>query len=292
MNRRLAILGSMIILGFVGSAAGWLVSHADQLTLLQARGPIAAQERNLMGVALSLMLLVIVPVYGLIFSIAIRYRAGNTKAKYRPNWDSDRRLETIWWGIPLAIIATLAVITWTSTHQLDPYRPISSNQAPLKVQVIALQYKWLFMYPEYNVASVNRLVIPAGRTIDFQITADAPMNSFWIPQLGGQIYAMPGMSTRLSLQADAPGEFRGWSANLSGPGFADMHFVTQAVDDSRFDQWVSRVRAAGGGLDAVTYNTLAAAHSASPPRTYAVVAADLYDEVVMNYMTPMVHDHD
>lgn len=291
MNKRLAVCGSVIILGIVGALAGWVLTHLGQLTLLQARGPIALQERNLMGVALGLMLLVIVPVYVLIFTIALRYRAGNTRARgrYRPNWDSDRRLEALWWGVPLTVITILATVTWVSTHQLDPVRPIVSSHEPLTVQVVALRYKWLFIYPDYNLAALNWLEIPAGRPISLQITADAPMNSFWLPQLGGQIYAMPGMSTQLNLQADHAGDYRGVSANLSGAGFADMHFTARAVSDAEFTNWIGQVRAAGGGLDSAAYTALASHAASAKTQTYAVAAGGLYHDIVAQYRQPTVN---
>lgn len=269
----------------------WLATHASSLAILNPQGVIAAKERNLMVTATALMLLVIVPVWILAFGIAWRYRATNLKARYQPNWNTSGWLEGLWWGIPCAIIVVLSILTWTSTHELDPYRPISSQKEPLMVQVVALQYKWLFIYPEHNIATVDYLQLPVGRPVNFVITADAPMNSFWIPQLGGQIYAMPGMSTRLSLQADYDGAYRGSSANLSGTGFADMNFTARAVSDAQFEQWLVQVRASGGALTDEAYKELARPGVAKANQTFSSTRPGLYDEIVNTYHHHAVGGH-
>ena len=176
-----------------------------------------------------LSLVVVIPVFAMTIYIVWRYRESNQKAKYSPDWDHNSKVETIWWLIPTLLIVVLSVVTWNSSHSLDPFKPIKSSVKPLRVQVIALQWKWLFIYPEQGVASTNILELPVDRPINFEVTADAPMNSFWIPQLGGQIYAMAGMSTQLHLMASEAGTYAGASANLSGKGFAKMKFDTKAV---------------------------------------------------------------
>jgi len=200
-----------------------LVSRNAHFAVLDPKGVIATQQRDLMKKVLLLMFIVTIPVFALTAFIVWRYREGKDAA-YKPDWDHNRLAETIWWGIPLVIILLISGLTWTSSHKLDPFRKIeASNSEPIKIQVVALDWKWLFIYPKYNIATVNMAQIPEDTPIDFEVTADAPMNSFWIPQLGGQIYAMSGMATHLNLMADQPGEYRGSSANLSGEGFAEFY---------------------------------------------------------------------
>ncbi|QQS18243.1 ubiquinol oxidase subunit II [Candidatus Saccharibacteria bacterium] len=217
----------MTVLWLVGGAlvVGLLVvlSLNHSFPLLQTRGEIANRQRDLLVFATALALLVLVPVYFMIFTFAWRYRAGH-KQDYKPEWDTHKGYEALWWGIPIAIISVLAVVTWVTSHSLDPFKPLASSQKPLQVQVVALQWKWLFIYPEQGVASVNEVAFPASRPVEFTMTSDAPMNSFWIPQLAGQIYVMSGMSTKLHVVADVPGVYQGMSSNISGKGFADMKF--------------------------------------------------------------------
>lgn len=232
------------------------------------------------------MLIVIVPVLILTPFIYWKYREGNAKARYAPNWDKSHLVETIWWGIPLIIIIALSVITWRSCHELDPFKPIVTEDRPLRVQVVALQWKWLFIYPEENIATVNYLQVPVGRPIAFEITADAPMNSFWIPKLGGQMYAMAGMKTKLHLIANEPGSFFGCSANLSGTGFAGMTFTVQAGSQTDFDGWVQGIQGGGKVLDLDTYNDLVLPSSYDAPASFFLSKRDLFEYIVMK---PMGH---
>lgn len=263
-------------------------------SILQPAGPVARQELDLILTATWLMLIVVIPVFLLTAWISWRYRAGNQKATYTPDWDHSRLAESIWWGFPLLIILILSVVTWQSTHQLDPFRPLNTantanaQAAPLKVQVIALEWKWLFIYPEQNVATVNMLHIPVDTPVDFEITADAPMNSFWIPSLGGQIYAMAGMSTQLHLLAEKPGIYNGSSANLSGEGFAGMQFKVVAEPDQAFRQWTAEIKHAALPLDWQIYANLAAPSKDNQTAYYAPVTHGLYHGVVMRY-TPHGH---
>jgi cytochrome o ubiquinol oxidase subunit II len=260
--------------------------HGRLPTLLDPKGIIASKERGLMRDATLLMLLVVIPVYALTFFIAWRYRASNTKAVHTPEWEHKRASELIWWGVPCAIILVLAVITWTSTHKLDPYRPLASDVKPLTIQAVALDWKWLFIYPEQNIATVNFMEIPDQTPINLQITADAPMNSIWIPKLGGQIYAMPGMSTQLHLMADKPGTYEGRSANFSGVGFARMKFTTQSGSEEDFRRWMESVRRSPDILDANTYHDLAMPSVDNPVAYYASVKDGLFDSIVMKYKVP------
>ncbi|MET1033031.1 MAG: ubiquinol oxidase subunit II, partial [Candidatus Saccharimonadales bacterium] len=281
----------ILILLSVGAvlAAALLLLRGNNFAVLDPKGPIAQEQFNLIIFTSLLSLIVVVPVFVLTFYIVWKYRAGrvdNKKAAYSPEWDHSRTAETIWWLVPLMLIAVLAVITWITTHKLDPYRPIVSDKKPITVQVVALQWKWLFIYPEQKIASVNYLQFPKDTPINFEITADAPMNSFWIPQLGGQVYAMAGMQTKLHLQAAEIGEFKGSSANISGEGFAGMKFSAWATSQQEFDEWVESTRQAPYALTMSEYDALAKPSENNPPSFYTSPDAKLYDTVMMKYMTP------
>lgn len=290
MNKKLKIILAIagVFATFAASAlATWYLNNHN-IAVLNPKGAIAEDQRSLLITATLLMAIVVVPVLIMTFAIAWRYREGNTKAAYSPNLSGSKIAETIWWLIPFIIIAVLAGITYSSSHRLDPYRPIAGTEKPLKVQVIALQWKWLFIYPEQHIASVNYLPLPTNTPVEFTITADAPMNSFWIPQLGGQVYAMPGMSTKLHLQASESGEYRGSSANISGEGFAGMTFNAHATPREEFDAWAARARASTNQLTLDSYNELTKPTTGVKPADYHFPASyeGLYDTVVMKYMTP------
>jgi len=256
------------------------------LAVLSPEGPISSKERGLMSLAILLSIIVVVPVYIMTIAIVWKYRERNhSKSKYTPDWDRSWLFETIWWGIPLIIISILSVATWQSSHTLDPYRSLTASKQPLTIQVISLDWKWLFIYPQQQIASVNYVAIPTDTPINFEITSDTVMNSFWIPQLGGQIYAMPGMSTELHLMAGKPGSYRGSSANISGKGFAGMNFMTVASNTADFGHWVDSVRESNTTLDQSTYQQLARPSNVSVS-TYAQADRKLYDAVMMKYMMP------
>jgi cytochrome o ubiquinol oxidase subunit 2 len=223
MGKKYKIIFGVLVIGVLIAVAVKYLKTVN-IEVFNPKGSIAEKQRNLIIFASLLSLLVIIPVYILTFTFLFKYRETNKKARYTPDWDHNRIYETIWWGIPIAVILLLSIVTWNSTHALDPYKPLSSSEKPLDIQVVALQWKWLFIYPEQNVATVNYVQIPVNRPVTFTITSDAPMNSLWIPQLGGQIYAMSGMSTQLHLIANHAGSYNGSSANISGEGFAGMRF--------------------------------------------------------------------
>lgn len=264
-----------------------LLLYGNNIAVLNPKGLIASKERDLMVTATLLSLIVVIPVFALTFGIAWRYRATNKKATYHPDWDHSKILESIWWGIPCALILVLAVITWTSSHALDPSRPLDSSAKPMTIQVVALQWKWLFIYPEQHIASVNFVQFPVDTPVNFEITSDAPMNSFWIPSLGGQVYAMSGMSTHLHLQASEIGNYNGLSANISGEGFAGMKFVARASSHADFEQWVQSVKRLPDHLDLQEYNELAEPTKNNPTSYYSVSETGLYDNVVTKYMDPL-----
>ena len=259
------------------------------LVLLHPAGAVAAQQGHLIVVSTILMLLVIVPVMALTVLFAWRYRKSNTEATYTPDWDHSTQLELVIWAAPLLIIIALGAVTWINTHTLDPYRslrkldsthPIAADTKPLTVEVVALDWKWLFIYPEQGIAVVNELAAPANVPITFKITASSVMNSFFIPSLAGQIYAMPGMETQLHAVMNRPGDYDGFSANYSGAGFSDMRFKFHSLSAADFELWVQTVKAGGQALDRNGYLQLERPSEREPVRRYATVADGLYDSIL------------
>jgi cytochrome o ubiquinol oxidase subunit 2 len=258
--------------------------------LMNPSGDIANQQGRLIVVSTVLMLIIIIPVIALTLFFAWRYRQSNKEADYSPDWDHSTQLELAIWAAPLLIIIALGAITWISTHTLDPYRPLSRLDAerpipaeakPLVVEVVALDWKWLFIYPEQGFATVNEMAAPVDRPITFKITASSVMNSFFIPALAGQIYAMPGMETKLHAVINKPGEFEGFSANYSGAGFSGMRFKFHGLSNTDFDQWVQKVKAGKDGeLTREQYKKLEVPSEREPVRHYAAVAPDLYDAIL------------
>lgn len=259
--------------------------------LLNPKGMIAADEKHIMLTSVWLMLIVVVPVLILTFAFCWRYRASNTKATYSPDWSHSTTLEIIWWSVPCVIIAILGVITWNSANRLDPYKPLTTanNAKPVIIQAISLEWKWLFIYPDEHVATVNYVNIPVGVPIQFLITAEGPMNSIQIPQLAGQIYAMAGMQTKLNLIADAPGDYRGMAANFTGEGFSDMNFVVHAGTTDEFHQWVKTAQASPTKLTMAEYNKLVKPSEHNAVQLYSSAGKEIFEASIMKYMMPM-HD--
>ncbi|KIA76530.1 Ubiquinol oxidase subunit 2 [Parachlamydia acanthamoebae] len=282
----LLVFSSIILFLFLIMQPLTILQYRDSIAVLFPKGIIALEERNLLLIIQAIMLLVIIPVYVLTFIFSWKYRANNLKAKYDPDFDDNRLAEYLWWGIPLFFTLIIGVLTWVKTYELDPLRPLESDKKPITIQVVALQWKWLFIYPEEKIASLNFLQIPEQIPIHFEITADAPMNSFWIPHLGGQIYAMPKMKTQLHLIANATGDFRGSSANISGEGFAGMHFITRASSEEDYHKWVESVKQSSNVLNLDEYNKLAAPSSNVPPEIYQLKDDNLFEQVLMKYMHP------
>ena len=265
-----------------------LLSSCD-MVVLNPSGDIAAQQARLVFVSTALMLLIVVPVIVLILVFAWRYRQSNTEATYRPDWDHSVQLELVIWAGPLLIIIALGAITWISTHTLDPFQPlrriaadqpIPEQTKQLVVEVVALDWKWLFFYPEQGIATVNELAAPVDMPIQFRITSSSVMNSFYIPALAGQIYAMPGMETRLHAVINAAGEYDGISANYSGAGFSGMRFKFHGMSAGDFDRWVRKVKADRGELSREAYLQLEQPSEREPVRYYGAVAPGLYDAIV------------
>jgi cytochrome o ubiquinol oxidase subunit II len=257
-----------------------LVASCQPAGILDPRGPIAAAERLLLINTTAIMLVVVVPVILATLAFAWWYRSSNPRAGRSPDLRYEGRMEFVIWSIPALTVMLLGGVIWISSHELDPRAPIPANTDPLRVDVVALDWKWLFIYPDQGVAAVNQLVIPAGTPVNFRLTSATVMNSFFIPQLGSQIYTMGGMTTHLSLLADAPGEFPGFSANYSGDGFSQMRFIAKAVPAGDFDAWVAQVRGAGSALDDAAYAELAKPSQAVPPTTYGSVAPRLFEHIV------------
>jgi cytochrome o ubiquinol oxidase subunit 2 len=264
-------------------AAGFLGGCSDML-LLDPRGPIGEAERFLIIMAFVLMLIVVIPVFVMVFWFSLRYRASNTKAAYTPKWDYSAKLDWIVWLVPIAIVTVLAYLTWTRTFQLDPYKPIESDVKPVRIEVVSLDWKWLFIYPDYNIASVNQLVFPTNVPLSLRLTSDTVMISFFIPQLGSQMYAMAGMQTRLHLMADEPGTYAGQNQEFSGRGYADMHFKAIAVSRKQFETWLRKAKQSPDKLDQARYEKLREPSIGHPVRCFSRVKPHLFDSIVGRYM--------
>jgi cytochrome o ubiquinol oxidase subunit 2 len=260
--------------------AAMLLVSCSQQGILDPQGPIATAERLLLINSTAIMLVVVVPVIVATLGFAWWYRSSNARASRA--WDEgyEGRIEFVTWSIPALIVILLAGVVWIGSHQLDPRAPIPTKGDPLRVDVVALDWKWLFIYPDQRVAAVNELVLPVGTPVDFRLTSATVMNSFFIPQLGSQIYTMGGMTTHLNLLAAAPGEYPGFSANFSGDGFAWMRFIAKAVPAGDFDAWVTQVHGAGSALDDAAYAELAKPSKAVPPMTYRSVEPNLFERIV------------
>ena len=277
------------VLSLMATAAAALMLSGCKLAVLNPKGVIAESEMRLLIEAVLLMLIIVVPVLFLVVIIAWKYRAKNKKAEYKPNWGHSNVIEIVCWTIPCIIIAVLATMTWITTHKLDPYKPIVvKGKTPLKIQVVALDWKWLFIYPEQGIATVNYLHIPVDTPVAFEITSDAPMNSMEIPQLAGQIYAMGAMRTKLHIMATSKGVYDGFSANYSGDGFAGMKFKVHVGSDQDFKAWVAKVKRSPQHLNIQTYDQLALPTINNPTADYSTVSKGLFMNIIMMFMDPKV----
>jgi cytochrome o ubiquinol oxidase subunit 2 len=257
-----------------------LAASCQPAGVLDPQGPIASSELLLLLNSTAIMLIVVVPVILATLTFAWWYRSSNPRASRSSDESYEGRLEFVVWSIPALIVILLGGVIWIGAHQLDPRAPIPKNAHPLRVDVVALDWKWLFIYPDQGIAAVNQLVIPAGTPVKFRLTSATVMNSFFIPQLGSQIYTMGGMTTHLNLLADKPGEYSGFSANFSGDGFSEMRFIAKAVPAGDFNGWVRQVRGTGAALDDARYAQLAKPGKAVPPTTYRSVEPKLFERIV------------
>jgi cytochrome o ubiquinol oxidase subunit 2 len=256
------------------------VCACSQQGILDPQGPIASAQQLLLINSTEIMLVVIVPVILATLGFAWWYRSSNTRAQRSEELAYEGRIDFVVWSIPALVVILLGGVNWISSHELDPRAPIAATAKPLEVDVVSLDWKWLFIYPDQGIAAVNQLVIPAGTPVNFVLTSATVMNSFLVPQLGSQIYTMPGMTTHLNLMANQPGEFPGISANFSGDGFADMRFVAKAVPAADFAGWVAQVRGSGSALDLPAYAALAKPSLAVPPSTFGSVEPRLFERIV------------
>jgi cytochrome o ubiquinol oxidase subunit 2 len=253
---------------------------------MDPKGPIGHADRTILIDSLAIMLAIVIPTIIATFAFAWWYRASNRKARYLPDWEFSGQIEMIVWAIPAMTIILLGGVTWIGAHDLDPAKPLASKTPAMEIQVVSLDWKWLFIYPEQRIATVNELVVPAGTPLHFTLTSSSVMNTFFVPQLGSMIYTMNGMATQLYLQADAPGTFRGISGHYSGEGFSDMHFDVRALDAEQYAHWVNATRDAGPTLDGAAYTALAKQSINVPPSTYASVDRDLFKRVLSQDLAP------
>lgn len=287
MSNKFKVAG-IVVLSISVMVLTWLYVRDLNFQVFNAKGIIAAKERDLIITATLLMLLIIVPVLFMALFIPWRYRATNTKARYTPDWDSNRLYESLWWGLPILIILVLSVIIVRSSHELDPFKRLTSTKTPVTIQVVATEWKWLFIYPDERIATINYIQFPEDTPINFQITSDASMNSFWIPQLGGQIYAMTGMSTKLHLMASETGSFRGSSANLSGEGFAGMKFTAKSSSRADYNSWVDEVKRSKNKLTIDEYARLAEPTKNNPTKYFGWEDQALYSTIINKYLEPTI----
>ena len=277
MNRRVSRLLLLAPALLLGACSGGV---------LDPQGPIGAADRQIMLDALAIMLAIVVPTLVAALAFAWWFRASNPRARRRPRFAYSGRIELLVWSVPLLTIVFLGGLIWIGSHRLDPYRPIDSPTPALEVQVVSMDWKWLFIYPRDGVASIGELVVPVGVPLHFTLTSDSVMNAFFVPQLGSMVATMNGMATQLYLQADRAGDYRGQSTQFSGDGFSDMAFVVHAVPPADFDQWKAALQRTGKVLDPAAYGALSRTRAAAAPAGYGAVAPGLFDAVLSRTLVP------
>lgn len=277
------IVGLVAIVAYF--LASYFILHSNHALVTHPKGMIAHQELDLIITNTILMLIVIVPTFILLLIVAWKYRADNKKTEYRSKSSHGFLINLTFWIVPSIVVAAMAVITWNATHQLDPYKPLESGVKPLKIQVVALNWKWLFIYPDQEIATVNYVEFPEKTPIHFVLSADgSPMNSFWIPELSGQIYCMTGMITPLHMMADAPGVYSGKAAEINGQGYARMNFVAKSSSPSDFEDWVAEVKESSLQLTEALYDELIKPSESNPITFYSYVEDNLFNKIIMKYM--------
>jgi cytochrome o ubiquinol oxidase subunit II len=254
--------------GLLSLGAVTLLSGCSTILLFNPKGPIGESQRFLILAAIGLMAIVVIPVFIMAFWFSLKYRASNTASTYTPKWNYSGKIDLVMWAVPIIIVIFLAYLAWTRTHSLDPYKPIASPHEPITVQAVSLDWKWLFVYPDLNIATVNQLTFPVKVPLSFRLTSATVMTSFFIPQLGSQMYAMGGMQTQLNLMADKPGTYAGHNNQISGFGYANMHFKAKAVSPEEFQAWVAKVRESPEKLDLNRYAQLTKPNDGYYPVTY------------------------
>lgn len=273
-------------LGWLSLIAGSVLLTGCDSALLDPKGEIGLEQRSLILTAFGLMMIVVIPAILMAIGFAWKYRASNKDAKYSPNWSHSNKVEAVVWTVPILIILFLAVLTWKTTHSLEPSRPLEHDEAPIKIEVVSMDWKWFFIYPEQGIATVNEIAFPANVPVEFKVTSNSVMNSFFIPRLGSQIYAMAGMQTNLHLIANEAGTYDGISASYSGPGFSGMKFKAIATPDrAAFDQWVAKVKLSSNTVsDMATYEKIAAPSEYNKVEYFSSVKPDLFKDVIGKFM--------
>jgi cytochrome o ubiquinol oxidase subunit II len=273
-------------LRFAGAIGLALAMTGCNRGILDPVGPIGAQEKQLLINSTAIMLAIVIPTMVATVAVAWWFRRGNRRAEYRPDWEYSGAIEMVVWSIPALTILLLGGITWIGSHDLEPSRPLKSSVPALKIDVVSLDWKWLFIYPDQGVATVNQLVVPAGTPVSFRLTSATVWNSFFVPQMGTMIYTMPRMTTRLNLQANRQGVYDGLSSHFSGDGFSGMQFKVQAVPPQQFAAWAQGAHGQGRALDGTSYAELSKPSSYVKPMTYGAVAPGLFDAIVANRAPP------
>jgi len=273
-----------MLIGFTSLCAAAFLSGCSTMLLFDPKGPIGGAERLAIFIAIGLMLIVVLPVFVMHFWFSRKYRASNTRATYMPKWSYNIKIDLAMWLVPIAIVTGLAILSWRETHHLTPANPIETPaDPPLSVEVVSLDWKWLFIYPDHQIAAVNQLVFPVKVPVSFTITSDTVLGSFFIPQLGSQIYAMAGRRTRLHLMADDPGDYLGQNQQYSGKGYADMHFTAKAVSREQFEDWVQKVKRSPDQLDSARYEALRKPSAPYPVTLFSSVMPGLFEHIIDKY---------
>ncbi|MBN2615502.1 MAG: ubiquinol oxidase subunit II [Bacteroidales bacterium] len=260
------------------------LSSCSKMIVLDSKGPIGQEETFLIYISFALMLIVVIPVFVMAFWFAVRYRDTNEKATYKPKWAHSTKIEWVIWMVPIAIIVALSYLTWTRTYQLDPYKPIQSEAKTFHVEVVSMDWNWLFIYPEYHIATVNELVFPANTPLSFRLTSASVMTSFFIPQLGSQMYAMAGMQTRLNLMANEPGVYEGHNLEFSGKGYNTMHFEAIAKTPEEFKEWLEKAKKSPDTLSMAMFKKISEPNINYPETVYSSVVPGLFDHILSRFM--------
>jgi len=256
------------------------------MNILDPQGPIGAAEKTILIDSVAIMLAIVLPTIIAIFAFAFWFRAANPRARYRPEWAYSGRIELVVWAVPALTVILLGGVAWIGAHQLDPAKAIAGAEKPLRIQVVSLDWKWLFLYPDQNIAVINALTVPAGVPLQFELTSASVMNAFFIPQLGSMIYTMNGMTSRLNLRADNPGNYQGLSAHFSGDGFSNMHFAVHVVPPERFSKWAQEAATASNALDERSYGEVAKASMENEQATYRLTDPNLFNAIVTQKLPP------
>jgi cytochrome o ubiquinol oxidase subunit 2 len=256
------------------------------MNILDPQGPIGAANKTILVDSVAIMLAIVLPTIVAVFAFAFWFRASNTRAQHWPDWEYSGRIELVVWSIPALTVILLGGVAWIGAHQLDPAKPIAGSEKSLIIQAVSLDWKWLFIYPDQKIATINTLTVPAGVPLQFELTSASVMNAFFIPQLGSMIYTMNGMTTRLNLQADAPGTFQGLSAQFSGDGFADMHFDVRAVPSEQFSKWAQDASKAEKSLDEQSYEQISRPSMKNEQAIYRLADPNLFRSIATQKIPP------